>query len=187
MELESYHDKLSQLVKSAEYTDGNGTKTDSSIAINWIIKTAVDTVASGKKLIFIGNGGSAGIASHMATDWSKNGNLRSVCLNDSSMLTCLSNDYGYEHVYSKQIEFYAQPHDFLIAISSSGNSKNILNAINAARVLDCRVLCLSGFKVQNNIHNLGDMNVHVKSDSYGFVELGHLMILHSALDKHTAG
>ena len=64
--------------------------------------------ARGNKIIFAGNGGSAGIASHMATDYSKNGGLRAWAMNDGSMLTCLANDYGYEHVFAKQIEFHGR-------------------------------------------------------------------------------
>ena len=63
----------------------------------------------GNKLIFVGNGGSAAIASHMATDYSKNGDVRSIALNDSSMLTCLGNDLGYDGVFAKQIEIMPAP------------------------------------------------------------------------------
>jgi hypothetical protein len=85
----------------------------------------------GNKLIFVGNGGSASIASHMATDYSKNDGIRSLALNDSSMLTCLGNDLGYEQVFAKQIELHARAKIFLIAISSSGRSPNILYAVKA--------------------------------------------------------
>ena len=72
--------------------------------------------------MFVGNGGSAGIASHLAIDFSKNGGLRSLAFNDASALTCLGNDLGYENVFAKQIDFHARAGDLLIAISSSGRS-----------------------------------------------------------------
>ena len=90
----------------------------------------VGPILAGNKLIFVGNGGSAAItASHMATDYSKNGNIRALALNDSSMLTCLGNDLGYDRVFAKQIELHARAGDLVIAISSSGRSANILNAV----------------------------------------------------------
>jgi phosphoheptose isomerase len=87
------------------------------------------TPAAGKKLVFVGNGGSAAIASHMATDYSKNGGVRSLALNGASMLTCLGNDLGYDRVFAKQIELHARSGDLVIAISSSGRSANVLNAV----------------------------------------------------------
>ena len=83
--------------------------------------------------MFVGNGGSAGIASHLAIDFSKNGGMRAMAFNDPSALTCLGNDLGYENVFAKQIEFHGRAGDLLIAISSSGRSPNILNAVKAAR------------------------------------------------------
>ena len=136
----------------------------------------------GNKMIFLGNGGSAGISSHMAIDFSKNGGLRAMALNDGATLTCLANDYGYEHVFAKQIEWHAQPGDIVIAISSSGESPNILNAAEAARRSGCTVYTLTGFRATNALRGFGDLNLYLPSSEYGFVEVGHLAILHGALD-----
>jgi D-sedoheptulose 7-phosphate isomerase len=130
----------------------------------------------------VGNGGSSAIASHMATDYSKNGDVRAMALNDSSMLTCLGNDLGYDRVFAKQIELYARPDDLVIAISSSGRSANILNAVKAARAAKCAVVTFSGFTADNPLRRLGDINFYVASDRYGFVEIGHLTICHAILD-----
>src|SRR3990167_5710381 len=92
------------------------------------------------KLIFVGNGGSAGIASHLSIDYSKNGHMPAMTFSDASAITCLSNDYGYEHVFAKQIQFHARKGDVLIAISSSGKSINILNAVAAARNAGCQII-----------------------------------------------
>ena len=143
---------------------------------------ARETHAVGNKLMFIGNGGSAGIASHSATDYSKNGNLRSMAFNDGSMLTCLGNDYGYEHVFAKQIEFHGRDGDLLIAISSSGGSANILNAVMAARDAGCAVVTFSGFKPDNPLRASGDLNFYIRSGEYGFVELSHQTLIHAILD-----
>src|SRR5579859_6852640 len=121
-------------------TSDSGRKLTLDQAINRVMAHAVRTHESGNKLIFVGNGGSAAIASHMATDYSKNGDIRSLALNDSSMLTCLGNDLGYDRVFAKQIELHARPGDLVIAISSSGRSANILNAVAAARAAGCAVV-----------------------------------------------
>lgn len=135
-----------------------------------------------KKVIFIGNGGSAGIASHMAIDLWKNGGIKATAFNDSALLTCLSNDYGYEHVFSKPIETFAEAGDLLIAISSSGNSLNILNGVKAARAMGLKVITLSGFKPDNKLSILGDINFYVPSMEYGPVEVLHQFICHYMLD-----
>jgi D-sedoheptulose 7-phosphate isomerase len=106
---------------------------------------------SGKKgkVIFIGNGGSAAISSHMSIDFWKNGNIPSMCFNDGALLTCLGNDYGYEKVFEKPIEMFMNSEDVLIAISSSGRSQNILNGVRAARDIGCEAVTLSGFGKDN--------------------------------------
>src|ERR1700752_90968 len=99
---------------------------------------------------------SAAPPSHMATDYSKNGDVRAMALNDSAMLTCVGNDLGYDRVFAKQIELYARPDDLVIAISSSGRSANILNAVQAARAAKCPVVTLSGFTADNPLRSQGD-------------------------------
>ena len=92
---------------------------------------------SPNKVMFVGNGGSAGIAGHLAIDFAKNGGVRSVTFNDASSLTCLGNDLGYDQVFAKQIEMQGLPGDILIAISSSGESPNII-AANGPAILVAR-------------------------------------------------
>lgn len=138
--------------------------------------------ARGNRLFLIGNGGSAGICSHLAVDFSKNGGIRALALNDSAVLTCLGNDYGYEHVFAKQLEWHAAAGDILVAISSSGRSANILNGVKAARGRGCAVYTLSGFGADNPLRKTGDINFYLADQSYGIVEIGHLTILHMALD-----
>ena len=136
-----------------------------------------------KTIFFIGNGGSAGIAMHMTTDFLKNGRIRTHSMHDPATLTCLGNDYGYEHVFSKQLEIVAGEGDLLVAISSSGNSPNIINAVNVAREKGCHVITLSGFKPDNRLRQLGDINIYVPSEEYGIVESIHNMILQQIVDE----
>jgi D-sedoheptulose 7-phosphate isomerase len=143
---------------------------------------ARETHRAGNKIMFVGNGGSAGIASHLAIDYSKNGCLRAMAFNDAAALTCLSNDLGYDKVFSEQIALHARPGDLLVAISSSGASGNILNAVRAARAAGAAVVTLSGFTPDNPLRQAGDINFYVRSDAYGFVEVAHLALCHAVLD-----
>ncbi len=180
--IENYVDVLASVMRTAVATDSQGRDVALDAAIQWSVEAAQRTAGQGCKIIFAGNGGSAAIASHMATDYSKNGGLRAWAMNDSSMLTCLANDYGYDHVFAKQIEFHGRAGDLLVAISSSGQSANILAAVAAARALGCTVLTLSGFKPDNALRKTGDMNLYLDATAYGYVEVGHLALCHAILD-----
>lgn len=136
----------------------------------------------GRTAYFIGNGGSAGISMHMTNDFLKNGKMRTHSMHDPATLTCLSNDFSFEEVFSHQIEMIAQAGDLLIAISSSGNSPNIVRAIEVAMKMKCEVLTLSGFAADNLIRKLGNYNVYVPSSEYGIVESLHNTILQRIVD-----
>jgi D-sedoheptulose 7-phosphate isomerase len=181
-EILSYFKTLSEYLNHTVVTSDSGESFELADAVNQVMADARRVHAAGNKLIFVGNGGSAAIASHMATDYSKNGNIRAIALNDSSMLTCLGNDLGYDQIFAKQIELHARRGDLLMAISSSGCSSNILNAVKAARTAECRVVTFSGFGAENRLRSLGDTNFYIASDRYGFVEIGHLTLCHAILD-----
>ena len=135
----------------------------------------------GRKLIFIGNGGSAAISSHQATDYWKNGGLESIAFNDASLLTCIGNDCGYENVFAVPMRRFAKRGDVVIAISSSGKSPNILNGVRAARAAGCGVVTFSGFAPGNPLRSLGDVNFYVPVQAYGLVEVCHLSLIHAML------
>jgi D-sedoheptulose 7-phosphate isomerase len=181
-QLNRYFDLLSDLGRTAQASDASGKALILDEAIGRIRALARVTHAAGHTLYFIGNGGSAGIASHLAIDYSKNGNLRSLALNDGAALTCLANDLGYENVFSHPIGLHGRSGDLLIAISSSGRSVNILKACETAKAHGMAVVTLSGFDGTNPLRRLGDINLHVASHQYGFVEILHLALLHAVLD-----
>lgn len=134
------------------------------------------------RLLFIGNGGSAAIASHMANDFQKNGGMSSLAFNDGAALTCVGNDFGFAHVFEKQLIAHAQSGDCLIAISSSGQSPNILRAVQAVKAgSHIPVVTFTGFSDDNALCALGDKNYHVASKDYGIVESAHLAMLHATL------
>lgn len=179
---ENYHSDITRLAGSIRTTINGGKETDFYHGIEAAGKTIISHVRSGNKIIFIGNGGSAAISSHMAIDFWKNGGMRAVTFNDSALLTCISNDYGYEHVFEKPIEMFGKPGDVLVAISSSGMSENILKGVEAAREKKCSVITLSGFTEDNSLRVLGDVNFYVPDSSYGRVELLHHFVCHCLLD-----
>ncbi|HEY1543851.1 MAG TPA: SIS domain-containing protein [Xanthobacteraceae bacterium] len=181
-DLHTYFATVSDLLCQVDVTGKSGEPLDYAGAATALMAAARETHAAGNKLIFVGNGGSAAIASHMATDYSKNGNIRSLALNDASMLTCLGNDFGYDRIFAKQIELHGRAGDLVIAISSSGRSANILNAVDAATTAGCTVATLSGFMPDNPLRRRGQWNFYIASDRYGFVEIGHLTICHAVLD-----
>lgn len=177
-----YVDELRSVLRDATVTDGDGAAMPLEAAVELMGRRMRAATEGGNKILFVGNGGSAGICSHMATDYSKNGGMPAMALNDGAALTCLGNDYGYAHVFEKQIEWHGRPGDVVVAISSSGQSENIVNAVSAARARDCIVYTLSGFSAQNPLRRLGDLNIYLDSGEYGFVETGHLTVLHGVLD-----
>lgn len=134
------------------------------------------------QIFFIGNGGSSAIASHMTADFMKNGGMRTYSLYDNAVTTCMGNDYGYAYVFSRPLAFLGQENDLLVAISSSGNSKNIVNAIHVAKKKRMEIITLTGFCPDNQSKQLGDINVYVPSEKYGIVESIHNLMLQQAVD-----
>ncbi len=166
-----------------EASDGAGQPLGLADALGRCVETARRAAADRRKLMLIGNGGSAAIASHQAVDLWKNGGVRAIAFNDASLLTCIANDCGYEHVFERPVEMFGEAGDVLVAISSSGASVSIVNAARRARSMGCGVLTLSGFAADNALRRLGDVNLYTPSTSYGVVEVSHLTLLHVVLDS----
>ena len=140
---------------------------------------------SGNKVILAGNGGSAAMASHVAVDLTKTAGVRAVNFNEPDLLTCFANDYGYENWVAKALEFYADPGDLVVLISSSGESQNMVNGAEQASAMDLAIISLSGFSSDNPLRRLGDLNLWVESDSYNIVEMTHHVWLLAIVDYLT--
>jgi len=181
-QIAEYFEKLAALFSSVEVTDRHQGRVELSKGLLAATDLIVTQTGLGRKVMFIGNGGSAAIASHQAVDYWKNGGMRAIAFNDSSLLTCIGNDFGYPQVFVKPVEMFADPGDVLVAISSSGRSENILSAVNAARKKECKVITMSGFAADTPLRLRGDLNFYVASDSYGHVEIAHLTLCHCILD-----
>ncbi len=124
-------------------------------------------------MIIAGNGGSAAIASHLSIDLTKAANIRSVNFNESSLITCFANDYGYDKWLEKAIGFYADKGDVVILISSSGQSSNIINAAKKALSMNLSLITFSGFSENNKLNKLGGLSFWVDSSNYNVVETVH--------------
>lgn len=143
----------------------------------------IESIKKDGKIIIAGNGGSAAIASHASIDFTKAAKIRAINFNESSLITCLANDYGYEHWVEKAIEFYANQNDLVILISSSGQSKNIINAALKTKDMGIPLITLSGFAKNNKLKGIGDINLWVDSSQYNIVETVHQTWILSVIDN----
>jgi len=141
-----------------------------------------ETHQSGKKIIVVGNGGSAAMASHVAVDFTKAAGIRAINFNEADLITCFANDYGYENWVAQALEAYADKGDLVILISSSGKSQNILNAAEKATEMGLSVITVSGFLTGNPLRKLGDLNLWVDSTEYNIVEMTHHVWLVAIID-----
>jgi len=174
-------------IKNTYFTDY--LKKLSKLVINYnhedllkIIKILKQIKKDKKKVILVGNGGSAAMASHVSVDLTKMCRIRTLNFNEADLLTCFSNDYGYENWVQKALSFNADKGDMLICISSSGNSKNIINGAKFAKKIGCKVITLTGFDKKNKVRKIGDVNLWVDSKNYNIVEMTHHIWLLTIVD-----
>lgn len=182
MSIGEYFRYIGSVGGNIEASDASATPLPLDEAVARAVAVALAIKGRAGRVMFIGNGGSAGIASHMATDWLKNGGFAATCFNDGAALTCLANDLGFDQVFAVPIARHARAGDLLFAISSSGKSASILNGVTAARQAGAHIITLSGFKSDNPLRKLGDLNFWLPDGHYGFVEIGHLALCHAILD-----
>ena len=146
-------------------------------------KILIKTKKNGKKILIFGNGGSAAIASHFSVDLTKNAHIRCNNFNESDLITCFSNDFGYENWVGKAIKFFGDKGDLLIIISSSGKSKNIINGcIEARKKKFSKIITLTGHSKNNPVRKLGDINLWINSKAYNHIENVHQFWLLSLVD-----
>ncbi len=179
-----YENAISASIGKSYFTTLQSETLEAEVGLmNWVA-LAGELQGSNSTFYFIGNGASATMASHMALDFTKNGGVNALAFNDSAFLTAISNDISYDSVFSLCIEKFGKANDLLIAISSSGNSQNILNGVEAARSKGMKTVTLSGMKPNNPLRQTGDLNVYVPAETYGIVECCHQVLLHCWLDRY---
>lgn len=179
-----YCETIAKGLRALVVTDREGRDLPAAEGVSrWVAMTRA-TQQRDAHLYIIGNGGSAGMASHMAADAAKNGRLRALAFTDPSLLTATANDLAYDQVFSLPLERLARAGDLLIAISSSGNSPNIVRALEVARGLGLGTVTLSGMRADNRARALGDLNFYVPLPRYGWAESAHQVILHYWFDQY---
>ena len=166
-----YLNKLSELVINYNHKD-----------LLKIIKILRQIKKDKKKVILVGNGGSAAMASHVSVDLTKMCKIRAINFNEADLLTCFANDYGYENWTWRAISSYADKKDLVICISSSGESKNIIKAAKFAKKIGCKVVTLTGFNKKNNVKKIVHVNLWTDSNNYNFIEMTHHTWLLSIVD-----
>lgn len=183
MDVNQYLRKFFTVIKKIEFTM---TASGKHLTFSRGVEIATETIQAlkkrGNKLIFVGNGGSAAIAVHQAADFLKQCGIKTYAPFDPSLLTCMANDYGYPKVFSEPLKTLVEKGDILVAISSSGRSENILNAVGMVQVKSCYVITMSGFNRTNPLRKEGDLNFYVPSSSYRYVETAHQLICDCILD-----
>tara|TARA_R110000824_G_scaffold70829_1_gene181613 strand:+ start:1478 stop:1987 length:510 start_codon:yes stop_codon:yes gene_type:complete len=145
------------------------------------LNIAQEMIENANQIFFIGNGGSQAACSHIAEDFCKVANKRAYSLEGSSFITCLSNDYGYDNVYKEWLKRFYNQGDVIVAISSSGQSNNIINACRS--VNKDNVITLTAHNPNNLLRNFGKINFYLPTTSYGVAECYHQIILHIILDR----
>jgi len=156
-------------------------KVDASL-INQSVNIIKKTKEKNKKIYIVGNGGSASIASHVSVDFAKVARVPSSTFNNANLISCFANDYKYENWVTEAIKAYCDMNDLLILISSSGTSPNIVNAAKFCNNNNINLITFSGFKSDNPLMRLGNINFHVNSTEYNFIEMTHQIILVSIVD-----
>ena len=141
-----------------------------------------ETNKNGGKLIFVGNGASASLSSHAATDFSKQANIKSIALNDHNLITALSNDYGYEFWVENALKLYAEKLDRIIFISVSGKSQNLINGIDYANSMNIETSSLTGSLENNPLKQKSKNNLWVNSKAYNIVESVHTIWITLIID-----
>ncbi len=175
LKLKKYFEDFNSLLKSE--TDQNFSK------IIDVKKELIKTKHRGKKILIFGNGGSSSIASHFSVDLTKNAKVRCVNFNEHNLITCFSNDYGFDKWIEKALNFYGDRGDTIVLISSSGKSKNMLRASLAAKKKSIKIITLTGMDKNNPLRKSGNLNLWVNSNAYNFIENIHQIWLLSIVDS----
>jgi D-sedoheptulose 7-phosphate isomerase len=151
--------------------------------IGKVASILIDTFSQGNKLLICGNGGSASDAQHIAAELvgrfvKERAGLPAIALNtDTSILTSVANDYGYESIFSRQVQALSKPGDVVMGISTSGNSKNVVKALKIASTLNCQTVGLLG-KDGGEIKEIADINIIVPSNNTARIQEMHILIGH---------
>jgi D-sedoheptulose 7-phosphate isomerase len=188
LDIQEYPDSFFLLQKQIQQSVEEHTLVINSLAnylaeIQQLATLVVKTLKTGNKILLMGNGGSAADAQHIAAEivgrfTRERRGLPAIALTtDTSILTSIGNDYGYDNIFSRQVEALASAEDLVIGISTSGNSKNVLQALTAAASLGCQTAALLG-KGGGEIKNVVNLSLIVPSSNTARIQEAHILIGH---------
>ena len=179
---QQYADQLHRILSSLACTDRCRKAIATDGALDLWRQWTLDLRGRCGTVYLIGNGASASMASHLSADLAKNAGLHTQVFSDLSLITAISNDMGYEHVFAEPLRRRGRPIDMLVAISSSGRSPNVLAATEVARDLEMTIVTLSSMSPDNPLRSRGQLNLHVAASTYGMAENCHAAVLHRWAD-----
>lgn len=173
---------LYQCLSEISFRNFEGTEIGSDKGFfDWVLRTQ-NVRKSNNTIFFVGNGASASMACHFAADMAKNGKIKTQVFTDVSLITAIANDISYDEVFAEPIKLQMIKNDMLVAISSSGNSKNLIRASEECRKKGGQIVTLSAMKRENSLQSLGDINIYIPAQTYGWAESGHAVVLHYWMD-----
>ena len=174
---DDYYSKLNELLSNVIVTHD-----ENKISIEKGLKFLKKKIKK-NKVYLIGNGGSSSNCDHIANDFSKILNTKSINLYGTGVFTCFANDYGFDKVFSEQLKNIGNKNDTLICLSCSGESKNLINSVKVAKNKDMYVVTFTGIKSNNRLRKMGDTNFYIENNSYGLIEIAHLTLLHYLVES----
>ena len=179
----SHVDSLSACLHRLTVTDEAGVRLNEGKAFEAWRAAAVHVRNAERVVYLMGNGASASMASHFAADLAKNAFLHTQVFTDISLITALANDLSYEDVFAEPLRRRMKPGDMVVAISSSGNSPNVIKACDYAAEEGAYVVTLSAMRPDNKLRGHGALNFWIPADTYGMAETAHTAILHYWMDR----
>ena len=174
---------LYNLLEDLSVRDSQGNHLDLDEAFSRLTELTFRVHSERATIYYLGNGASASMASHFAADMAKTGGVRTMVFSDLSLLTAVANDLSYEDIYAEPLKWYMKREDMVVAISSSGNSPNVVRAVVQAKKLGGTVITISAMNENNALRKLGDLNFYVTAKTYGLAETAHAAILHFWMDS----
>lgn len=173
---------LSGVLSALEITDAGAGRLDTDDGFERLKKLIIQIRAGHGSVFAVGNGASASMCSHFAADLAKNGRLHTEVFSDLSLITAISNDMGYDQVFAEPLRRRGKKGDALVCVSSSGNSPNVIKAIEVASKIGMTVVTLTAMSPDNKARKLGDINLYLPAKTYGDAESSHAVILHYWID-----
>jgi len=182
MDWKNYIEMLNQCLSDISFRNLEGSEIITDKGFSEWLQLTKNVQKSNNTIFFVGNGASASMSCHMAADVAKNGKIKTQIFTDVSLITAIANDISYDEVFAEPIQLQMIEKDMLIAISSSGNSRNVIRACEECRKKNGQIITLSAMERKNKLQSMGDINIYIPAQTYGWAESGHAVILHYWMD-----